>query len=471
MRTLYSFLHSLAILLIIAACQSDITIVGHSDETPRLMPDYAGVTIPCNISPLSFSVEGIDEAALIVRGTTDSICLTTTDGSFSIPHDEWQSLLAREKGRKLTMTICRPTDGGWIAMRPTTITVSPDSIDPYVVYRRIQPGYGLWNSMGIYQRNLANFDETAIYENREGGGNCINCHSFNQGNPDQWQVHIRRNHAGTYVMDHGKVRKLDPQPATKLVYPSWHPSGRYIAYSSNNTFFHIHTADPNRWEVMDDGSDVFVVDTNGDRVMSAPELQRSDRYETFPCFSPDGRWLYYCSATAVDTLTRQYDKVQYHIWRIAFDGDKGTFGQAEAVTDTLSGMSEYMPRISPDGRYLCYVSSAYGNFGVCHRDADLWMLDLKTGEKVTVDGVNGMAPANSPFADSWHSWSSNSRWLVFSSKRDDAMYTRLYFTHVSPDGRCTKAFELPQRDAHNYYDLQMDGYSIPELVRGEVRRE
>lgn len=469
------------LLFVVAACSSDVRIVSRSNDIPRLVPDYSGVTIPCNIAPLCFSVDGLTDAALIIKTGSDSLCLTTDDGCFNIPESEWHSMLAEAKGRDLQLTVCRRKDGAWEAMAPFSIAVSADSIDPYVVYRRIQPGYGLWDKMGIYERNLETYDEQPLYENREGSGNCVNCHSFNQGNPDQWQVHIRRNHGGTFVINDGTSAKLnlhksdgEPWDGGKPVYPSWHPGGRYIAYSTNKTFFHIHTLDKNRWEVMDDGSDVMVVDTKTGEVITSPLLSSPERYETYPAFSPDGKWLYFCSAQAVDTIVRKYDKVKYEIRRVAFnENSNGTVSIAsstDADTAWSIGMNDtcsaYFPKVSPDGRWLCYVRSAYGNFGVCHRDADLWIADLKGDKPV----CRPMSQSNSTSSDSWHSWSSNSRWLVFASKREDAMYTRLYFTHVDANGKTTKAFVLPQKNARNYYDLLMDGYNIPELVKGKVKR-
>lgn len=453
-----------ASLLLLTGCQRNISITSHSNDAPHITPDYAGTTIPCNIAPLCFSVEGMADAALIVKGGTDSICVTTDDGNLNIPEDEWHSLLGKHRGGTLTFTVCRKKDGGWEAMRPFSITVSADSIDAYVVYRRIQPGYGLWDKMGIYQRNLETYDEEAIYENKEGNGNCVNCHSFNQGNPDQWQVHIRRNHGGTYIINGREVQRLSlntESNAPKPVYPSWHPGGRYIAYSTNKTFFHIHTRDKNRWEVMDDGSDVMVADTETGDVIRSPFLSAANRYETFPCFSPDGKWLYYSTAAAVDTLVRQYDKVRYAICRIPFDAATASLGNSADTVCISPAESFYMARISPDGKWLCTVRSPYGNFGVCHRDARLHLVSLTDGSSPT-DGA-------APCLGSWHSWSSNSRWMVFSSKRDDGTYTRLYFMHVSPDGKCSKPFVLPQRNAKDYYDLMMDGYNIPELVRGKVK--
>ncbi|MCQ2247049.1 MAG: hypothetical protein MJZ69_09750 [Bacteroidaceae bacterium] len=448
------------LVLLFTACSTRVNIVNRSSEKPVVLPDYTDVTIPCNIAPLNFSVQGLTDAALVIKGDVDSICLTTSDGNFDIPLEEWHQLLAAQKGHALQFTVCRSTENGWEGLQPFNVQVSNDSIDPYVVYRLLPPGYGLWNRMSLMQRNLQNFQEEEIYANRYGRGNCVNCHSFAGGKADTWQVHVRHNYGGTFVVRQGKMQKLNVQGAkAKPVYPAWHPDGRFIAYSTNNTFFHIHTADVNRWEVMDDGSDVMVVDTENGEVLTAPQFTQKEKYETFPAFSPDGKWLYYCTAQAVDTLTRQFQDVRYSLCRIPFDAQHRTFG---TQVDTLysapqQGSSATMPRVSPDGKWLCFVRQPYGQFATCHLDATLQLVNLENG-KITSTQELG----------SWHSWSQNSRWMIFASKRDDQRYGRLYIVHVAPDGSTSKAFVLPQPEATHFYDMQLNTYSIPELVSGHV---
>ncbi len=462
-----------AVALLLAACSEPIRVSGHCDVVPRLVPDYADVTIPCNIAPLSFGVEGMEEAALVIAGRNDSICLTTQEGCFNPSAKAWRRLLEQEKGHALRLTICRRSAEGWEAMKPVELRVSNDSIDPYLVYRRITPGYGLWNRMGIYQRCLENYDETPLYENRYGRGNCVNCHSFCEGDPDRWQVHVRYRQAGTYIFDglDQQKLKLQDQSLGNPVYANWHPDGRLVAYSTNKTFFLIHTQHKNRWEVMDDRSDVMVTDVETGQSYRSPLTASEGSLETWPCFSPDGRWLYFCTAEApADSMViEHFDSIRYSLCRIGFDAATRTFGPR---VDTLynaeaDGGSASLPRVSPDGRWLCFVRSDYGNFSICHRDANLCMIDLESDSGT----YRYLTEANSAeHVDSWHSWSRNSRWLVFSSKRGDGIYTRPYLAHVGEDGTISKAFVLPQKDAPSAYDLEMECYNLPELVTGPVRR-
>ena len=79
-----------------------------------------------------------------------------------------------------------------------------------------------------------------------------------------------------------------------------------------------------------------------------------------------------------------------------------------------------------------------------------------------MDGIN------SDDTESYHSWSSNGRWMVVSSRREDGNYTRPFIAHIDEQGRSTKAFALPQADPE-YHRLFMKSYNIPEFMRGSVK--
>lgn len=114
------------------------------------------------------------------------------------------------------------------------------------------------------------------------------------------------------------------------------------------------------------------------------------------------------------------------------------------------------PRVSPDGRRLLYTVSDFGTFPIWHREADLRMIDLESGEVDTLDAVN------SDMSDTYHSWSSSGRWFVFSSKRDDGLYGKPYFVHVDADGTAGKPFVLPQ-ESPSFYDLNLKSFNVPDL--------
>ena len=78
-----------------------------------------------------------------------------------------------------------------------------------------------------------------------------------------------------------------------------------------------------------------------------------------------------------------------------------------------------------------------------------------------------MAEINSPSVESYHSWSSNGRWVIFSSRRGDGNFTRPFIAHIDKDGKGSKPFELPCADP-DYHRQFMRSYNIPEFMRGPV---
>ena len=79
-----------------------------------------------------------------------------------------------------------------------------------------------------------------------------------------------------------------------------------------------------------------------------------------------------------------------------------------------------------------------------------------------------MTVANSDQVESYHSWSHDGRWMVFSSRRLDGLYTRPYIVYVDKQGNVSKPFLLPQKDPKRFYADLMFSYNIPEFITGAV---
>jgi hypothetical protein len=201
--------------------------------------------------------------------------------------------------------------------------------------------------------------------------------------------------------------------------------------------------------------------------------------EPFPAWAPDGSRLYYCAApfpkfesmsdsarlsddARQDAVLDAYREVRYNVMSVPFDARTRTFGAPRLEVDCRTmGKSGTLPRISPDGRYLLITLGDFGQFHIWHKSSDLWVKDLKTG------AFYPLRAANSPEVDSYHTWSSNGRWIVFSSRRLDGNFTRPCIAYFDRNGQAHKAFLLPQEDPeHNW--LRMKSYNVPELSRRPV---
>ena len=158
----------------------------------------------------------------------------------------------------------------------------------------------------------------------------------------------------------------------------------------------------------------------------------------------------------------QNTKVCYDLLGIPFDAAQEKFGDIDTVIAASgNGFSVSFPRVSPDGRYLVFCKTAYGNFTIWHDDSDLYLMDLQ-------DKTISKPDINSLKSDSYHSWSSNGRWFVFSSRRIDGRYTRLFLSYFDEKGVFHTPFLLPQHDP-GLNETLLKSFNIPELVTSEIR--
>jgi len=205
-------------------------------------------------------------------------------------------------------------------------------------------------------------------------------------------------------------------------------------------------------------------------------------FEIFPFWAPDGKYLYFCSAhfeypsDSVDAaeVTMRAKELKYNIYRKAFDPESRSFGERQLVFDAAAmDKSATLPRISPDGRWLLFTLGEWGCFHIWHRDADLWMIDLRAD---TAEGDNAPLTAapvetlNSDNTESYHSWSSNGRWVVFSSRRNDGVFTRPFIAHVDTNGVFARPFELPSENP-DYHRQLLKSYNVPEFMRAMCSRK
>lgn len=445
-----------------------------SNEEPCISPDYIGVTVPVNIAPITFKM-GDDSKRMAARFKVDDSELVCEGVDIRPAVKDWQRLTKLAAGRSISVEVYSKAASGWTRYKEFNVYVSRDSIDPYISYRLIAPSYMSYGDMTVNQRCLENYDERIFASNMIGSSNenrqCVNCHSYQNYNPERMQFHLRKVNEGTVIRYDGKMWKVNLRRDSLVsggVYPAWHPNLPIIAYSTNITRQSFHTRHLNKIEVFDSASDLILYDVKVDKVKIV-EASPSD-FEVFPCWAPDGKSLYYCSAhfEHKDTISRtketvlRAEEIRYNIYRKTFDPDTRVFGPRELVFCAEDvGKSATLPRISPDGQYLMVTLGNYGVFHIWHHEADLYIIDLQS------DKVRCMSEINSDDTESYHSWSSNGRWIVFSSRRNDGNYTRLYFAHIDSRGICTKPFELPHKSP-SYHKLLLKSYNVPEFMKGPV---
>jgi hypothetical protein len=452
------------IAVIILSCTTKVPVSNEIDSKPIIDPDYSGITIPPNIAPLNFKISEKADKFLVKLDSRQgfSILTDSDDGQVKIPIKRWKKLLKLATGKDIYIDVYAKNGNQWIKFKTITNHIAEDPIDNHLVYRLLSPGFELWHEMGIHQRNLENFDEDPIMVSELSDKSCMNCHTFCKNNSGTMLLHIRGKLGGTLIRRNGKttfVNTKTDQTISPAVYPAWHPNGRYIAFSVNQIIQEFHAVPTKKVEVLDTASDLIIFDAETDTILKSPKIATEKNFETFPCWSPDGSYLYFCSAKALPQ--DNYNQIRYDLLRIAFNSTTIQFGEIDTVFSAArTGKSISFPRISPDGKYLIFCMSDYGNFSIWHKESDLYLMNLESKEISKPD-------INSDQSDSFHEWSSNGRWIVFSSRRRNGLYTRLYFSHFNKDGKADRPFILPQENP-DFYEGFMKSYNIPELVTSKV---
>lgn len=461
-----------AALMLLASCAPTHENAEQVNYLPNMFPDYADITIPVNIAPLNFMVrdkdlQSMEVVATIKDGTSlpeatddNSLSVATNGNIVKFSLSEWKDFLQRAAGKVIQVQVYTCSNQGyWTAFKPFTWQVTNDSIDPYLSYQLIEPDYKVWNGIQIKERCIENFKEKTLADHELQKNNCMNCHISGNQNSSLSMIYLAEDGRNAVLCRNGELRKLNIYKdgmVTPATYYDFAPSGKYITFSTNKYEAAFHASANHRVEVFDKKSDVYVADLDNNTIISSPFTCNESTLATFPTFSPSGQYIYYCAASSKGIRDNNIKELKYALVRIPFDEKTGRFGNH---VDTLyNARSVCHPKISPDGKYCLFTVADYGTCPAWHPEANLCMLNLQTNQ------IDTLGTVNSPKSDTYHSWSHNSRWFVFGSKRDDGVYTKPYICYFDRQGKAHKPFLLPQRDP-SVYDFNLKCFNTVELYR------
>lgn len=456
--------------LLLAACSGkpDENAV-KSNENIRIFPDYTDVVLPRNIAPANFMIDNEADAYFTIISNGD-IKVEKKGRKVCFSKREWGRLTGAS-GSSIQIQVYTKTGGQWTAPAPFTISLSNDLIDQYITYRRIPVAVEANEVLDLCQRDMTCFKEKVFFSNTmvqdNANGTCVNCHHTGNYSAGKMQFHVRQFKGGTVLYFDGALHKVNMKTDSTMsagVYPSWHPTHDYIAYSNNKTHQSVHAMSHDKLEVIDEENDIILYNIRENAV--SPIETDSAELECFPGWSADGRTLYYVSAHydapfGPDRKNRIFvdrEQLHFNLYAKPFDPDTRTWGPHYLVYDAAAADSSMTwPRLSPDGRYLMSVISTHGVFPLDQIASDLFLFDFKKGTARRIDEIN------SPYAESYHVWSSNSRWVMWSTRREDGVHTRLYFSHIDDDGHFSKPFALPQKDPE-FNRSFLYAFNIPEFM-------
>ena len=464
----------LMLVVAFSACQTKAP-ESYRDASDSLMiyPDYRGVTVPMNVAPLNFCVENpAEKVVALVRSSEGDQLIASAGSDRKVCFNQglWKNFLEKHPNDTLMVDVYAK-EAEWMKYPSFSIVVVPDSIDKYVTFRLIEPSYMSTGKYGLYEHDMETSERITFVSNKQfkqdpshKGQMCMNCHTKQLNHQENSLFHYRVDGGGMVMTYNGKTRVV----ATKVgdmsmpaIYSQWHPTLPFITFSNNMMHQVFPTQDPNKIEPMDERSDILLYDVERNEVSYV--FKTRDKSETYSTWSPDGKYMYYCSSDSMlNKASSNYKDIRFDLMRVEFFPDSVKWGTPELIYSASAvGKSVAKPRVSPDGRYVVMTVSSYGAYHFTHHDADVWLYDLENKTCQPLPAVN------SDQAECYTMWSSNGRWLLVSSRAEDGNYVRLYFSYFDKSGKAHKPFQLPHEDPLFDRDL-LQNYNYPEFGTAKV---
>ena len=304
---------------------------------------------------------------------------------------------------------------------------------------------------------------------------CTNCHSFSaDGRTMGMDLDGPDGDKGTYVIAPVEPRMLveDEDVITWNSFPGKPPDHKTIGFLSRVSPDGQHvvsTVNESLVRVQFQGLQVpagLLSDTRYPRLlfratgeMKAVPGADDPRYvHCDAVWTPDGKSLVFARAEAKDPYPEggaiaQYADdpaeipIQYDLYRLPFSDGLG--GQPEPIAGaSQNGISNTFPKISPDGKWIVFVKCKNGQ--LMRPDGRLCIIPVEGGTAREMG-------CNTRLMNSWHSFSPNSRWMVFSSKANTP-YTQMFLTHIDEQGQDSPAILIPNSTAANR------AVNLPEFV-------
>ncbi len=453
---------------------------------------YDGTVFPPEIAAPTF--KWADRSALVSRwlvafdfnGRHAPLYALSDAPQWTPDRETWETIKSRSMGDGADVAVygVRHTPSrALVSHAHIRMTVSIDRVDASIFYRQVPLPFTMNKStikkMKWRLGDIADYEKPAVV--MEKMTNCASCHQFSK---DGQLISMEMNHKGdsgaqfvapiektitlsdAHFMTWSDFPKPDLLPQTRGVFAKLSPGGEYLLGTVNEIAFFALTNDPSYSQLFFPTYGVLAWYSINQRVFQRlPGADDIQFVQTDPSWSQDEKYVVFARArtkneyhdditdiktriedAGIQALNRQYP-IQFDLYRIAFNQGRG--GVAQALEGASHNkMSNYFARYSPDGKWIVYTRSRSGI--MLQPDSELYIIPA-------IGGTPRRMRCNRAQFNSWHSFSPNGKWMLFSSKTN-SMYTEIFLTHIDDNGMDSPPVCLSRFSEDRY------AANVPEFV-------
>src|SRR5262245_3205174 len=411
----------------------------------------------------SDETDGVDRWMVLLRFAPgeEPLRFPTSEPHWQPAQKDWEEIKRRSLARHAEVAVVGIRSEGTASAATVRIRTSADPVGDSIFYREVplpfieavrDPSRIRWRFGSIESASRP----PIVLENLPV---CGNCHSFARDGSKLGLDVDYGNDKGGYailpvspqmVLNDEKIitwsdYKRDDGELTFGLLSQVSPDGRYVISTVKDRAVFVATPGIEFSQLFFPIKGILVVyDRETKRYAPLPGADDPEYVQSNPTWSPDGKTVVFARAKAyrkakianspnillsekeVPEFVEDKQPFKFDLYRVPFNAGRG--GTPEPIAGAShDGKSNFFAKFSPDGKWIVFCKAE--NYMLLMPDSELYIVPAQGGKARRLR-------ANTPRMNSWHSFSSNGRWLVFSSKANTP-YTQLFLTHIDADGEST----------------------------------